>query len=90
MRRTWLIGKRFIGASLGMFFSEVSVLVVFRERICKISTNKLVYCIRPSGGMADAGDLKSPARKGRVGSNPTSAIIVSRQAKCVSRSIYRC
>ena len=24
--------------------------------------------------MADAGDLKSPARKGRVGSNPTSAI----------------
>ena len=23
--------------------------------------------------MADAGDLKSPARKGRVGSNPTSA-----------------
>ena len=28
---------------------------------------------RPSGGMADAGDLKSPVRKGRVGSTPTSA-----------------
>ena len=27
----------------------------------------------PSGGMADAGDLKSPACNGRVGSNPTSA-----------------
>ena len=26
--------------------------------------------------MADAGDLKSPARNGRVGSNPTSAIVV--------------
>ncbi len=25
--------------------------------------------------MADAGDLKSPVRNGRVGSNPTSAII---------------
>jgi hypothetical protein len=41
-----------------------------------------LYCVfvhenkgfRPSGGMADAGDLKSPARSGRVGSNPTSAI----------------
>ena len=30
---------------------------------------------RPSGGMADAGDLKSPARNGRVGSTPTSAIL---------------
>ena len=30
---------------------------------------------RPSGGMADAGDLKSPARSGRMGSNPISAII---------------
>ena len=29
----------------------------------------------PSGGMADAGDLKSPARNGRVGSTPTSAIV---------------
>ncbi len=28
---------------------------------------------RPSGGMADAGDLKSPAHYGRVGSNPTLA-----------------
>ena len=28
---------------------------------------------RPSGGMADAGDLKSPARQGRVGSSPTLA-----------------
>ena len=27
----------------------------------------------PSGGMADAGDLKSPVRNGRVGSTPTSA-----------------
>jgi hypothetical protein len=32
------------------------------------------YELWPSGGMADAGDLKSPARIGRVGSNPTSAI----------------
>ena len=29
----------------------------------------------PSGGMADAGDLKSPVRNGRVGSTPTSATI---------------
>lgn len=29
----------------------------------------------PSGGMADAGDLKSLVRKGRVGSTPTSATI---------------
>ena len=46
---------------------------VFQETICKILSDKLAYCVRPSGGMADAGDLKSPARKGRVGSNPTSA-----------------
>ena len=64
-----------------VFFPDVYVLVVFRERICKISTDKLAYCFRPSGGMADAGDLKSPARNGRVGSNPTSAII--RRARCV-------
>lgn len=37
--------------------------------------------VRPSGGMADAGDLKSPARNGRVGSNPTSAIIEDREQK---------
>ena len=58
------------------FFPDICVLIDFRERICKISTDKLAYCIRPSGGMADAGDLKSPARNGRVGSNPTSANIV--------------
>ena len=46
----------------------------FSETICKILPYKLTYYIRPSGGKADAGDLKSPARKGRVGSNPTSAI----------------
>ena len=35
--------------------------------------------------MADAGDLKSPARYGRVGSNPTSAIIcISPVVKCIS------
>ena len=57
-----------------MFFTDICVLTVFRERICKILSDKLAYCLRPSGGMADAGDLKSPARNGRVGSNPTSAI----------------
>ena len=46
------------------------------ERVCKSTKNKLFYLARPSGGMADAGDLKSPARKGRMGSNPISAIIV--------------
>ena len=54
--------------------SDIFWLGVFREIICKILSDKLAYCIRPSGGMADAGDLKSPARNGRVGSNPTSAI----------------
>ena len=73
-RRIGLIGKRFIGTSFGLFFRDFCLLVVFRERICKISTDKLAYCFRPSGGMADAGDLKSPAHNGRVGSNPTSAI----------------
>ncbi len=48
----------------------------FRERICKISLNALAYRVRPSGGMADAGDLKSPARYGRVGSTPTSATVL--------------
>ena len=58
--------------------SDICWVGVFRETICKILSDKLAYCIRPSGGMADAGDLKSPARNGRVGSNPTSAIMVSR------------
>ena len=31
--------------------------------------------------MADAGDLKSPARNGRVGSNPTSAITEDRKQR---------
>lgn len=33
----------------------------------------------PSGGMADAGDLKSPDHYGRVGSIPTSGILYALQ-----------
>ena len=58
--------------------SDICWVGVFQETICKILSDVLAYCVRPSGGMADAGDLKSPARNGRVGSNPTSAIMVSR------------
>jgi hypothetical protein len=61
--------------------SDVCWVGVFWETICKILLDKLAYCVRPSGGMADAGDLKSPARKGRVGSNPTSAITEDREQK---------
>ena len=61
-----------------MVLSDIFGVGVFRETICKILSDALAYCVRPSGGMADAGDLKSPARNGRVGSNPTSAIMVSR------------
>ena len=64
-----------------MVLTELCALVVFRERICIISEDKLAYCVRPSGGMADAGDLKSPARYGRVGSNPTSAITEDRKQR---------
>ncbi len=39
--------------------------------------------------MADAGDLKSPARYGRVGSNPTSAITEDRK-KTVIKSVKDC
>ena len=35
--------------------------------------------------MADAGDLKSPARYGRVGSNPTSAITEDRKQRTEDR-----
>ena len=35
--------------------------------------------------MADAGDLKSPARNGRVGSNPTSAITEDRKQRTEDR-----
>ena len=58
---------------------------VFQETICKRLSDKLAYCIRPSGGMADAGDLKSPARNGRVGSNPTSAITEDRRQRTEDR-----
>ena len=58
--------------------SDICWVGVFQETICKILSDVLAYCVRPSGGMADAGDLKSPARNGRVGSNPTSAITEDR------------
>ncbi len=49
------------------------------ETICKILLNAITYFAGPSGGMADAGDLKSPAHYGRVGSTPTSAITEDRK-----------
>ena len=36
-------------------------------------SNQLLPYLGPSGGMADAGDLKSPAYNGRMGSTPISA-----------------
>ena len=65
--------------------SDVCWFGVFRETICKILSDALAYCVRPSGGMADAGDLKSPARNGRVGSNPTSAITEDRKQSTENR-----
>ncbi len=65
--------------------SDIFGVGVFRETICKILSDKLAYCVRPSGGMADAGDLKSPARNGRVGSNPTSAITEDRKQRTENR-----
>ncbi len=68
-----------------MVLSDIFWVGVFRETICKISQNPLAYALWPSGGMADAGDLKSPARNGRVGSNPTSAITEDRRQKTEDR-----
>ncbi len=55
------------------------------ETSCKFSPNTVTYCSGPSGGMADAGDLKSPAHYGRVGSNPTSAITEDRKQRTEDR-----
>ncbi len=60
--------------------SDIFWVGVFQETICKILSDKLAYCIRPSGGMADAGDLKSPARKGvwvRLPPRPPNELILA-------------